>query len=153
MSSEKEAALGLPQVGLKILLTAKAEMWMEHQSSELWRRYSRALSQLASDNVLAQPSVLFSVGLLTKFQVQNFLFLISWRLGRGKCNVPTDTKSVGRKFSGKFGQISFAHPKNAWSYTYDDIDDNFNIYQLKSPLNILHTKNSMTIKFYRAFYS
>ena len=37
------------------------------------RQMLRLLSQLASDNVLAQPSVRFSVGLLrTKFQVTNF---------------------------------------------------------------------------------
>ena len=46
----------------------------------------------ASDNVLSQPSVLFSVGLLrTKFQVPNFLLSSLWQHGRGKHNVPTAT--------------------------------------------------------------
>jgi len=48
------------------------------------------LSQLASDNVLAQLSVLFSVGLLrSKFQGANFQISSLWQLGRGKYNVPT----------------------------------------------------------------
>jgi len=39
------------------------------------RQMLRVLSQLASDNVLAQPSVLSSIVLLiTTFQVPNFIF-------------------------------------------------------------------------------
>jgi len=42
--------------------------------SELWNRCSRALSQLAFENVLAQPSAHFSVGLLrNKIKVPKFL--------------------------------------------------------------------------------
>jgi len=52
MSSEKEAALDLPQLGVRFLLTATAGMWMENLTT-VWQ------SQLASDNILAQPSVRF----------------------------------------------------------------------------------------------
>jgi len=41
---------------------------MERQTSELWQML-RVLSQLAADNVLAQPTVLFC-----KLEVPNFLF-------------------------------------------------------------------------------
>ena len=44
----------------------------EWKISEVWGRCSRISSQLASNNVLPQPSVLFSVGLRTKLQVPNF---------------------------------------------------------------------------------
>ena len=48
------------------------QLGCEWKISKLWDRSSRILSQLASNNVLAQPSVHFSVGLLrTKFQVPN----------------------------------------------------------------------------------
>jgi len=47
---------------------------MEWQTSELRGRCPRILSELASDNVLAQPSVLRLLG--AKFQVQTFYFQV-----------------------------------------------------------------------------
>jgi len=58
----------------------------------------RALSQLASDNVLAQSSVFFVfflVGYLrNKFQVPNFLFSSLWQLGRRKYSSPTAAEDL-----------------------------------------------------------
>jgi len=58
-SSEKEAALGLSQLGVSFL--ADSNSWNVNGTTNLslWGRCSRVLSQLASDNVLAQPNALF----------------------------------------------------------------------------------------------
>jgi len=54
----------------------------------------RVLSQVASVNVFAQPSGIFSVGLLrTMFQVPNYQFSSLWQHGRGKYNVSTATEN------------------------------------------------------------
>jgi len=103
-------------------------MWMERQTSELWGRCTRLLSQLTSDDALAQPSVLFAVGLLrTEFQLSNVLFSSLWQLGRWKHNVSTATESLygeslsHKNFSGKFWKIwakCALHPqKGTCSYT------------------------------------
>jgi len=69
MSSEKEEASGSTSARCEVTC------WQQHsqrecKNSEMWGRCSRIQSQLASDNVLVHPSVLFS----TSFQVQHFLF-------------------------------------------------------------------------------
>jgi len=49
----------------------------------------------ASDNVLEEPSVRFSVGLLrTKFQITNVPFSSVWQFGRGKYNVATAAEDL-----------------------------------------------------------
>ena len=74
----------------------------EWKTSQLWERSSIILSQLASGNVLAQPCVLFSVGLLrTKCQVPNFPFSNLWQHGKWKHNIAISDK------------IFFSHPKIA----------------------------------------
>jgi len=50
---------------------------MEHKISEL-RQMLSVLSQLDSENVVAQPSVLLWVGLKNKFKIPNFLFSRLW---------------------------------------------------------------------------
>jgi len=61
---------------------AGSNSWMERQTSELWSRCSRVLSQLTSDSVLAQPvAYFFSVGLSKQnfnFQVWDFIFSCLW---------------------------------------------------------------------------
>ena len=61
-SSEKEAALGLPQLTAKFF--ADVNSWnVNGQTSELWGKCSIVLSQLACDNVLTQPSVAYFIKL------------------------------------------------------------------------------------------
>jgi len=81
----------------------------------------RVRSQLASNNVLAHVSILFSAELLrTKFQLLNFLFS-SLLHGRGKENVPTATK-IWREKVCRINVFRAKHPlhpqKIACSYTY-----------------------------------
>jgi len=73
--SEKETFFALPQLGVTIL--ADSNSWNMNGTPNLktMRQMLRVLRQLVSDNVLVQPSLPVSVGLLrTKFQVPNFLF-------------------------------------------------------------------------------
>jgi len=96
----------------RFMILWQQQLKCEWKTSEMWGKCSGILSQLASDNVLATPSVLFSVGLLrTKFQDQSFLFSSLWQYGREKYSVPTATKNLKgesfsyESFSGKFGEI------------------------------------------------
>jgi len=93
MSPQKEAASGLPQLGVRIL--ADSNRW-KCKTSELWDRCSGILSQLALTMSLHSLFiVLFSFGLWrTKFQVSNFLFSSLWWHVRGKYNVPTGTENL-----------------------------------------------------------
>jgi len=95
---------------------------MERQTSEVCGRCSRVLNQLASENVLTQPGVRFSIGLLsTKFQETNFLFSCLWQLGRGKYNVQTAIQKtcweklyridVFQAHLGKYGKNILCTPK------------------------------------------
>jgi len=61
MSSEKEAALGLPQVGLRF--PADRNSW-DGKLQKLWGRWSRTglLSQMASGNVRAYIAYFFHLG-------------------------------------------------------------------------------------------
>jgi len=120
MASEKEAALGLPQLGLRLL--ADSNSWNVNGKPQNWDRSLRILSHLASDNVLAQPSVHFSVGLLrTKFQVPNFPVYgnmvnkkIMYQYLRKVCR----EKVCRTKFLGKIRTRYPLHtPKIACSYT------------------------------------
>jgi len=77
MSSEKEAALGLPQLGLKFLTDSNS--WNVNGTpifGTVRQTLKNTTRELSSDKVLAQPSVLFSVELLktnlsTKFSIFN----------------------------------------------------------------------------------
>jgi len=54
----------------------------------------RIPNQLTSDDVLAQPSVLFSVGLLkTEFQYQIFYFQVYGNMGEGNIRAITATEN------------------------------------------------------------
>jgi len=72
MSSEKDAASGLSQLGVRLF--AESNSWTVNVTPNLItvRQMLTILSQLAAENVLTQPSVLFSVGFRNKFQVPNF---------------------------------------------------------------------------------
>jgi len=79
--TEKEATLGLHQLGVRFL--ADSNSWNGNRTANLrtvrWMLKNITPSQLASDNVLVQPSARFSVGLLrSNFQVPNFLFPYIW---------------------------------------------------------------------------
>jgi len=67
--------LTCPQLGVRFL--ADSINWNVNGTPNLRpvRQMLRVLSQLASDNILAQHTIRFQVGLLqTVFQVPNFLF-------------------------------------------------------------------------------
>jgi len=89
MCSEKDAALGLPQLGVRFLVPSNSWNVKERQISDLRGRCSRVLSQLVFDNV---RSVLFSIGLRTKLQEGNFIFLSLWQLSEN--NISTATVSL-----------------------------------------------------------
>jgi len=95
----------------------------------VWGRCSRILSQLASDNVLGQNSVLFSVGLEPNFKYGTKFFVFNiWQLCGGKYDVPIAAENAPRDslpykvFSRIFGEIRakyHLHPKKiACSCTY-----------------------------------
>ena len=97
----------------------------EWKTSKLRDIPSRILSQLASDNVLAQPNVHFSVGLLrTKFQAPNFPVYgnivnksIIYQWSKNVCR----EKVCGIKFIGQIWEIRTRYPlhtkKIACAYT------------------------------------
>jgi len=60
MSLEKEAAYGLPQQSMRFL--ANSSSWNVNGNLRTVKQMLRILSQLASDNVIAQPSVYFRFG-------------------------------------------------------------------------------------------
>jgi len=61
-SSEKEAAFGLPQLGLRFL--ADSNSWNVNEMANLRtvRQMLQNVSQLASNNVLSQCSIFFQFG-------------------------------------------------------------------------------------------
>jgi len=87
MSLEKERALGLPQLGVRLF--ADSNSWNVNGKSQNCEADTQSAEQeLASDNVAAQPSVLFLRLLRTKFKAHLLLSSL-WQHGGGKCNVPT----------------------------------------------------------------
>ena len=94
---------------------------MERQTPELWGRCSRVglLRQLASDDVLAQSSVPFSVGLLlltTKIHVPSFLFSNLWQHVRGNCNASTATENLQEEsLSQKFNRANLRKFRNTFA--------------------------------------
>ena len=103
------------------MLKTIAGMWMERQTPELWGRCSRVglLRQLASDDVLAQSSVPFSVGLLlltTKIHVPSFLFSNLWQHVRGNCNASTATENLQEEgLSQKFNRANLRKFRNTFA--------------------------------------
>jgi len=100
MSSDKEAALGLPQLSLKFL--ADSNSWNVNGTPifgtvrQLLKNIERELS---SDKVLAQPSVLFSVELLkNKFKYQVFYFQFYDILVEKNIIYQPPQKMLGRRF-------------------------------------------------------
>jgi len=74
-----------PQLGVRFLADSNSLKVSGTSNLRTVRQMLNVLSQLASDHVLAQPSVLFfSCFIRTKFQVSNFLFLSEWQYGRRK---------------------------------------------------------------------
>jgi len=57
----KEAALGLPQLGLEFLANGSSRI-VSRKPQNCEADAQRILSQQVFDNVLAQPSVLFQLG-------------------------------------------------------------------------------------------
>jgi len=95
MSPEKEGALGLPQQNLR--LVADSNRWNANgklQNCEAeW--YSRILSQLDSDNVIAQLSVTFSQFAYQEPNSKNQnMFSNLWQHGRGRYHVTVATENL-----------------------------------------------------------
>jgi len=121
MSSGKEAAWGLPELGVRFLVDSNS--WIVNGTSNLRivRQMLRVLSQLASNSVLYSPAYFFSWLLRNKFLVPKFLFSSLWQHGRGKYNVPTEQKSLWILFAAltfiwqigeRMGKIAFTAPEN-----------------------------------------
>jgi len=118
LSSGKEAALGLPQQDVRLL--TDSNNWNVNGTLNLRtvRQILRVLSQLASGNVLAEPSIRF-LSWDIKNQISSTKFSISslWQHGRRKSNVPATTADLKGEsfphkiFSGKFGQRILCTPK------------------------------------------
>ena len=113
MSSQKESALGLPQLGLRYLSDSNSWNVNGTTNLELWGGCSRVLSQLDSDNVFVQLSVLFQLGYYEpNFKYQIFYFHVYGNLIKENIMQLTNSykKLLGeslshKSFSGKFGVI------------------------------------------------
>jgi len=68
-----------PQLGVSFLVDSNSLKVIGTSNLRTVRQMLNVLSQLASDHVLAHPSVLFfSCFIRPKFQASNFLFLSEW---------------------------------------------------------------------------
>jgi len=77
MSSEMEATLDLPQLGVRFLLTATAGMWMERQTSKLWGRCSECRASWLLTKFLHSLAYLFQLGYYEpNFKYQIFYFQV-----------------------------------------------------------------------------
>ena len=126
MFSEKGNRFSCTSLGMRSL--ADTNRWnVNGQTSEVWGRCRRLLSQHTSGNVLAQPNVLlFSWVIENQSKVRNFLFLSLWQLSRRKYNVPSTAvkwrENVCRikafcENVGKFGQNILCTPKELFAPT------------------------------------
>jgi len=91
----ERSSLGLPQLGLRRLADINSWNVNETPSQSYVRQMLGVLDQLVSDNILAQPTVLFPVwSLRTKFLEEIFPFSNLWQHGRVNYRVPTARENL-----------------------------------------------------------